>query len=139
MSPTIRNPYGAIVFLFLSSWAFAPAVGQTVTYKYGFCLGVAGLPPANYGTRAFVLGPTRGDLRAEFMRGLDEQYGGNVRRDATGCRMFPTASEAEQAYSQLLDQSRTMTSPLVVIDWIPKGATPLTAAAAPGTKTSGPG
>jgi hypothetical protein len=138
MSRTIRSPYSAIAFLFLSSLALAPAIGQTVTYKYGFCLGVAGLPPANYVTRAFVLGPTSGDLRAEFMHGLGEKYGGNVRRDATGCRMFPTASEAEQAYSQLLDQSRTMTTPIVAIDWIPKGATPLTADAAPGTKTNGP-
>jgi hypothetical protein len=137
MSRTIRSSYSAVAFLFLSSLAFAPAICQTVTYKYGFCLGVAGLPPANYVTHTFVLGPTSGDLRAEFMHGLSEQYGGNVRRDATGCRMFPTASEAEQASSQLLDQSRTMTTPLVAIDWIPKGATPLTAAAAPGIKPTG--
>ncbi len=137
MSRTIRSPYSAVAILLLSSLALAPALGQTVTYKYGFCLGVAGLPPANYVTRAFVLGSTNVDLRAEFMHSLGDEYGGNVRRDATGCRMFLTASEAEQAHSQLLDQSRTMTTPLVAIDWIPKGATPLTAAAAPGIKTPG--
>lgn len=129
MSRTIRNSCYAIALSLFSLWTFTSAIAQTVTYKDGFCLGVAGLPPANYITPAFDLGPTSGDLRAEFMRGLGEKYGGNVRRDATGCRMFPTASEAEEARRQLLEQSRTMSTRIVEIDWVPTGATPLPAAA----------
>ena len=49
------------------------------------------------------------------------EYGGNVRRDA-GCRMFPTALEAEETRRQLLDQSRSTAASFVEIDWIPNGA-----------------
>jgi hypothetical protein len=138
MSRTFRSLCGAITLLFLSSWPFAQAIAQTQSYKYGFCTGVAGSPPDNYITRAFALGPASADLRAEFMRGLGEKYGGNVRRDATGCRMSPSASEAEQARSRLLDQARSMPKPFVAIDWIPKGATALSAPPpAPGSKANG--
>ena len=56
------------------------------------------------------------------------EYGGNVRRDA-GCRMFPTALEAEETRRQLLDQSRSTAASFVEIDWIPNGAPPLPAVA----------
>lgn len=112
-------------FVLLSLAPHASAVAQGATYKHGFCMGVAGLPPVNYLTRAFVLGPANGDLRAEFMRDLGASHGGNVRRDATGCRMFATAAEAEKTRTELLEQARKGPKPPVGIDWLPKGATAL--------------
>jgi len=104
-------------------------------YEYGFCTGVAEMPPANHFTRVFALGPTSGDFSGEFMQALGQKYPGTVRRDATGCRMFPTASEAEQARSHLLEQ---FDKPPVVIDWLPKGATALTTTTPPsGAKANG--
>lgn len=138
MPRPLRSPCVATALLFLSSCPFASAIAQTTRYNYGFCTGVSGLPPQNHLTRAFVLGPAGADVQAELMRVLDEKYGGNVRRDAAGCRMFLTAPEAVQARGHLLDQARTMPKPFILIDWIPKGATALSMPAPePGTKANG--
>lgn len=120
---TRRRAVAAMLLSFLIP--VASAVAQGATYKYGFCMGVAGTSPTNYLTRAFVLGPTNGDLRAEFMRDLGAGHGGNVRRDATGCRMFATALEAEKARTEVLEQARKGPKPPVDLDWLPKGATAL--------------
>jgi hypothetical protein len=104
-------------------------MAQTAPYKYGFCLGIAGTPPVNQITRAFALATTGPDLRAAFMQSLGKKYGGNVRRDATGCRMFATGPEAERAYDQVLAQVRG--KPLVELDWLPESASALKATAPP--------
>lgn len=116
----------AIALLCIAAWASSPAAAQT--YHYGFCLGVAGYPPVNYVTRAFELKPTGADRRIEFMQALDKEHGGNVRRDATGCRMFETAAEAATAHGQLLEQTRRMGTKFVGLTWLPTSATALPAA-----------
>lgn len=122
MLRTVRSLYGVIAVLALSSMPAMPALAQTVSYNYGFCLGVAGLPPANYVTGAFVRSAPSVDINALFRHDLGEKHGGNVRIDATGCRMFPAAEAASTALRQLHEQSKGMKSPFVVIDWVPTGA-----------------
>jgi hypothetical protein len=116
----------SLALLLLCTLAFHPARAQA--YKHGFCMGIAGVPPVNYVTRAFVLGSTSVDLAA-FRNDLEKNHGGNVRIDATGCRMFPTAAETAGALRQLLEQSRTMSFKLVSVDWLPEGASALPAGA----------
>lgn len=89
---------------------------------------MASYPPVNYVTRAFELKPTGADRAVEFMQALDKEHGGNVRRDATGCRMFETAAEAGMEHGKLLDQSRRMGTKFVELTWLPSSATALPAA-----------
>lgn len=127
MSQLSRFQRGAMVLLCLSP--LSQAIAQTGTYNYGFCVGIAGTPPVNQVTRAFSRGPAATDLRAAFVQELGKKYGGEVRRDATGCRMFATASEAETAHDQVLAQVRG--KPLVELDWLPPGASALSQATYP--------
>lgn len=129
MTRTIRMGYPAVALLMLSFTLVASATAQTAPYNYGYCMGTAGAPPSNYVTRTFLLGPTSVDWQALFMRDLAAKYGGNLRRDATGCRMFATAAEAAKAHAELMGYAGRMPFPLVSIDWLPAGAKPLSAAA----------
>jgi hypothetical protein len=135
MSRMIRSCCGVIAGLVLWSVVSVPATAQGESYNYGFCMGVAGVPPVNYLGRPFLRGSTNVDAVALFRRDLGEKHGSNVRIDATGCRFYATAAEVEAAHRQLMEQSKGMRSPFVTIDWVPPGGKALSPAApAPGSK-----
>lgn len=126
MSNHLVRPFqAALPLLLLSTFGFRQASAQA--YTHGFCMGVAGAPPGNYVTRAFVLSSTNADVTALFRNALGKEHEGNVRLDASGCRFFPTAAEATAALRQLWSQSRTMSFKLVSINWLPAGASALPA------------
>jgi hypothetical protein len=103
---------------------------------FGFCAGMAGLPPAARISQAFALGAPGGDFRSQFVVAIDKKYG-NVRYDAS-CRMFQSAAEAIEAHRRYLEESRKYPGPFTELNWTPKGATALTPETPEGAKVSKP-
>lgn len=132
MARIARTTGCALALVLLSLSAFTAANAQTERYDYGYCVGVAtsGGRHVQIVTRAFVVGPAGipGSARDGGLDNAVYKTYGPLRE--TGCLMSTTAAEAEAKQRELVDQVAKALGPdsVVVVNWIPKGATALSAA-----------
>src|SRR4030095_9549889 len=117
--------------------ALTPSGAETsIRYDYGYCYGIAGRPRLEDVTRVFVLGPEnlpaangigdpgyQAEIKARFNDVFPQQ---------TGCSMAPTLKEAEVQRQALIDgvPKALGPHPIVVLGWLPRGATALSGDAA---------
>jgi len=131
MTRIIRIAGYALALAILSLAAFTAANAQTERYNYGYCVGAAtsGGRHVQIVTRAFVVGPAwRMDSASAGLGNAVYKTYGPLRE--TGCLMYLTAAEAEAKQRELVDQISKNLGPdsVLVLNWIPEGATALSAA-----------
>lgn len=114
--------------VWLSALAPASAQGNPNRDDYGYCQGVAGTNPSvEFVTQTFKLGKQNlGGRHAAYMAELKRRFNETFPRE-TGCSMSQTAAEAQAKRQELIDGVKNAMGPqsVVVLDWIPEGATAL--------------